>query len=205
MSPDDVLAWLADHSLLVFGTAIAIALIVLWRVGRPRRWFAWLGSGFAVLTIGIAALAMFFFANFSNALTHRVESLSIETRDHAVHRISDYRGKVVVLNYWATWCGPCREEIPALNRVMKAQKSDDVVLLALTDEDFSIVEKFLAKYPIEGTVAKFTAEPPRGRIASMAYAARPTTLILDREGKIQRVLVGARSEKEFEEAIRAAL
>jgi thiol-disulfide isomerase/thioredoxin len=205
MSPDDVLAFLFDNSLPVFGLAIAAALAVMVRVGRPRRWWGWLLDTGAVAAIGVSILGLWFFASIASAMDRRLDSLTVtplgETR---AHRLSDYRGKVVFLNYWATWCGPCRHEIPAINQLTSQWRGRDVVFLAVTDEDTAAVEKFLAKIPIEATVATFRSRAPKGDIETMCYSGRPTTLILDAEGRVRRRFIGARDYQEFNEALTRA-
>lgn len=202
---DHVFALLFDHPVLLLGGFIVAALIAMVVAGRPRRWFAWLLDGVAVVGIVLAGALLFFFSNVANALDHRLESLTFTTAPNGRWEMLDeYRGRPVVVNYWATWCGPCVHEIPALNQAVK-QFGNDVVFLAVTDEDFEIVEKFVKKYPIEAKVARFTSAPPPGKLAAFAYGGRPTTMVLDREGNVKKRLIGARSYEDFEKAIRAAL
>jgi thiol-disulfide isomerase/thioredoxin len=203
---DAVFSWLFDHSTLLFGGIIAGALLTIVLLGRPRRWWKWTLDAVAVIAIVFAALMLYFFASVTSALDGRLATLTFTTPgDARVHRLSDYRGKVVMLNYWATWCPPCRAEIPDLNRVTAQWHGREVVFLALTDEDAAVIEKFTAKYPIRATVARFSSAPPKGAIETMAYGGRPTTLILDREGRVQRRLIGAQSFEEFDKAIRSVM
>jgi thiol-disulfide isomerase/thioredoxin len=96
-------------------------------------------------------------------------------------RMSDERGKVVVLDFWATWCGPCRESEPLLDQVGQLFKSSsDIVFLALnSDDDRTRVPPYLAKEKISGTVAFAD-----GLDALLGVHALPTVLVLDRNGKI---------------------
>lgn len=202
---DRIFSLLFDHPLLILGGFIAVALIALLLAGRPRRWFVWLFDSVLVVGIIIAGTLLFFFTTAARALDHRLESLTFATAPAARWEMLDeYRGKVVVVNYWATWCGPCVHEIPALNRAVQ-EFGDEVVFLAVTDEDFPIVEKFVKKNPIAAKVARFTSAPATGKMAAFAYGARPTTMVIDREGKVTKRMFGARSYEEFERAIRAAL
>src|SRR5947199_6002703 len=63
------------------------------------------------------------------------------------------KGKVVVLEFWATWCAPCIASIPHLNELAERFRNDDVVFIALTDEPRATVEPFLKRRPIKGWVA----------------------------------------------------
>jgi thiol-disulfide isomerase/thioredoxin len=103
-------------------------------------------------------------------------------------RLSDFRGDWVVLNYWATWCAPCREEIPDFSRMYDAH--DDIVVLGLafedTDpEDFVVfLERYPASYPI---LLVDTFNPP----ASLgAPRALPTTFLVNPEGAIVNTWLG---------------
>ena len=65
-----------------------------------------------------------------------------------LYRLSDLKGKYVLLNFWATWCAPCRIEIPMLNSLARDLLADKFVLLAITAEDPGIVKKFLEENPV---------------------------------------------------------
>lgn len=202
MAPDDILGFLFDHSLLVFGIAIAIALAVLVKIGRPRRWWAWLLDFGSVGAIAISVAALWFFTSIAGAMDHRLESLTVTyPGDPTPHKLSEYRGKVVFLNYWATWCGPCRHEIPAINKLVDTYRGSDVVFLAVTDEDFAVIEKFRARFPMNAKVARFTSDPPKSAIEKMCYGGRPTTLVIDRDGSVRKRIIGARDYEDFSEVL----
>jgi uncharacterized protein (TIGR03435 family) len=94
------------------------------------------------------------------------------------------RGKVVILEFWATWCGPCVAAIPHLNELAEKFKDRPVEFIAITAEDEATVEKFLAKRPIKAWVALDT-----NNAMSHAYAvtAIPHTVVLDKNGKIAAI------------------
>lgn len=89
------------------------------------------------------------------------------------------RGKVVVLEFWATWCAPYIAEIPVLNSLASSLDSDKFVFLAVDDEDPPIVERFLKEKPIEGWIGLGTTGESFKRYGVMA---RPTTMIVDGTG-----------------------
>ena len=100
-------------------------------------------------------------------------------------KLSDYRGKVVVINFWATWCPPCRAEIPDLIAAQQRyrEKGVEILGIALDDDGREVVEPFVRDNGITYPVLIGNEEVTRlyGGISSI-----PTTFILDREGAIQR-------------------
>ncbi len=94
------------------------------------------------------------------------------------------RGKVVVLEFWATWCGPCVAAIPHLNELAEEFKDQPVQFIAITAEDEATIEKFLTKRPIKAWVALDT-----NNAMNKAYAVTgiPHTVVLDKEGKIAAI------------------
>jgi len=96
MTPDDVLSFLFDNSLLVFGAAIALAFVVMVRIGRPRRWWGWLLDTGAVAAIAVSVLALWFLTGIASAMDHRLDSLTVTPLGEAqARKLPDYRGKVV--------------------------------------------------------------------------------------------------------------
>jgi len=105
------------------------------------------------------------------------------------HTMRGLRGKVVVINFWASWCPPCREEMPSLTRMYNTLKGKGVVLLAVSiDEDRNALEGFLRKTPLNFPVV----HDSNGRWAA-AYKVYtyPTTFIIDRYGVVRRYLLGS--------------
>jgi len=67
-----------------------------------------------------------------------------------LHRLSDYRGRPVIINFWATWCPPCREEIPSMNRAWRSLRESGIAMLAINvGEDEDTIFVFTADYPAE--------------------------------------------------------
>jgi peroxiredoxin len=104
-------------------------------------------------------------------------------------RLSDLRGKVVVLNFWASWCPPCVEETPALNHLQKYIASRDALVLGVSeDEDPDAYEKFLQEQGINFPTFR---EPSRKVALEYGTAVIPDTYIIDRNGKILRKFYSA--------------
>ena len=106
--------------------------------------------------------------------------------------LDDLKGKVVFINFWATWCTPCRKELPMLNELQK--KSKDVVVLAVNiDKKRSNVESFLKGYSLNIPILL----DPDGRVvASYGARAMPASFILDRDGKVRFVHYGFNEKKD---------
>jgi cytochrome c biogenesis protein CcmG, thiol:disulfide interchange protein DsbE len=104
--------------------------------------------------------------------------------------LSDLRGQVVIINLWASWCGPCRLEMPALKDIYNEYKENDLVILAVnsTSQDSrSALEKFVAEYQLPFTVLLDT----EGTAAQLyQLSALPSTFFIGRDGLIRRVVIG---------------
>ena len=113
--------------------------------------------------------------------------------------LTSYMGKVVVLNFWATWCGPCRAEMGALQRISNDWEDDGLVVLAINEEEPP--EQVQAYIDEEGLT--FTVLLDRFGLVSQDYkvAQLPTTFIIDRQGIIRAHWIGARTEAGFRKGI----
>jgi len=123
--------------------------------------------------------------------------------DGKTMHLSDFRGKAVLLNFWATWCGPCRIEMPWFADLQKQYGAQgfQVVAVALDANADNAVAKFAkevgANYPV--LLGKDSVGDAYG------VDAMPQTFYLDRDGKIVNRVIGLGSKKEMEENIKAAL
>jgi thiol-disulfide isomerase/thioredoxin len=112
-----------------------------------------------------------------------------------LHRLSDYRGKWVIVNFWATWCPPCLEEIPDLVAITESRKDVQVFGVAMEFQDAKQVLQFtegmFVNYPIVLDDRK-TADQI-GKVAGL-----PTTFIYDRQGKLAVRHVGKITRKQIE-------
>jgi peroxiredoxin len=117
--------------------------------------------------------------------------------------LADYRGKVVLLEFWATWCPPCRASVPGIEKIHKAYKDKGLVVLAvsLDQGDWKSVKAFMKDYGITYTVLKGTDE-----VASRYHVRTiPRLLILDKEGKIVKRYLGFGADEDLEKDIKAIL
>jgi thiol-disulfide isomerase/thioredoxin len=109
-------------------------------------------------------------------------------------KLSDYRGQVVLLNFWASWCPPCRMETPGLVRVAQEYSGKGVAFAGVAmDDDMAPVRKFVDSYHVPYPVLV----PPPGDSFASRVESLPTTLLIDREGRIAKAYNGAESERVF--------
>lgn len=116
--------------------------------------------------------------------------------DDSKKNISDYKGKVVLLNYWATWCAPCIKEMPELNRLQSKYQDQGLIVIALSDEDKERLIKFANKKPFIATAA-YSKEFNWADIQS----ERPMTFLINREGVIVDYFTGGYDFTFFESKI----
>ncbi len=125
-----------------------------------------------------------------------------DANGQTVH-LSDYRGKVVLLDFWATWCGPCKVEIPWFQEFERQNKDKGfaVVGVAMDDEGWEAVKPFAQERGINYrlVLGNDAVEDQYG------VEAMPTTLLIDRHGNIASVHVGLTGKNEFEDGIQELL
>jgi len=113
--------------------------------------------------------------------------------------LSDYLGQWVVVNYWATWCAPCRKEIPELSAMHDARDDITVLGLAYEDTEIAVFEDFLLEYPASYPMAIADVfDPPQ---ALGAPRALPTTFIVDPQGELVQTIIGPVTREQLEQAI----
>jgi cytochrome c biogenesis protein CcmG/thiol:disulfide interchange protein DsbE len=115
---------------------------------------------------------------------------ALETAEGKTIRLSELRGQPVVLNIWASWCGPCRAEMPALQRVYQAYQAQGLEILGLNStaqDDRQLAQAFVAEQGLTFPIL-FDTQGEATRL--YAVRALPTTYFIDAQGVIQEVVTG---------------
>jgi thiol-disulfide isomerase/thioredoxin len=115
-------------------------------------------------------------------------ALALQDLKGRLHRLEDYRGKVVLVNFWATWCEPCRDEMPSIERLRRSLEGEPFVVLAVNlAEPASRIERFLA-----GTPVGFPVLLDRDTQTARSWNARilPATYLVDAAGRVRYLHLG---------------
>jgi cytochrome c biogenesis protein CcmG/thiol:disulfide interchange protein DsbE len=129
---------------------------------------------------------------------------TLKDADGRAVRLSDYRGKVVLLDFWATWCGPCAEEIPWFINLERKQKDHGFAVLGVSmdDDGWNAVKPFASQMGMNYRVLMGNDE------TAQLYGgvdALPTTFLIDREGRIAAVHVGLADRRDIEDGVERLL
>jgi peroxiredoxin len=119
-------------------------------------------------------------------------------------KLSRYRGKAVLLNFWATWCAPCKIEMPWFEDLYKQYKPQglEIVGVSMDDGGKEEVERFVKEMKVNYTILQ-GSEKVADNYGGVQFL--PETFIIDRNGKIVKTLFGIHSESDFEDGIKQAL
>ena len=103
-----------------------------------------------------------------------------------------YRGKVVYLDFWASWCGPCRQSLPMLNELRKELRSSGFEVVAVNlDEDVADAKAFLKQFPVSYPILL----DPKGKVPQKyELPGMPTSFLIDRRGKVRNVHIGFKKQ-----------
>jgi peroxiredoxin len=119
------------------------------------------------------------------------EDFTLKTSNGPSFRLSDHRGKTVILNFWATWCPPCRDEMPSLERLYRQHKDQGLVLVAVSlDAD----PKLVPPYVKESNLTFAVALDPKAEVANKyGVRALPASFVVDRAGTMTALALGPRT------------
>ena len=148
--------------------------------------------GLVVVAVIVAVVVVFTRQHEYIAVKQGSEApdFSLPDLDGKMHRLSDYRGKVVFLNFWATWCEPCKEEMPSMEALHRRLSDKPFVILAVSvDKERKDIEKFLEEYNITFLILHDRS----GKIKELYKTTGvPETFIIDQNGIIAEKVWGPR-------------
>jgi cytochrome c biogenesis protein CcmG/thiol:disulfide interchange protein DsbE len=122
-----------------------------------------------------------------------------DTRGRLV-RLGDYKGKVLLINFWATWCAPCQAEMPSLVELQKENRSRGLQIVGVTyppqhrNSVLRVTRKFRLNYPVLFGTRSMTAAYHIGGVL-------PVTIVIDRDGKIRERILGTVDPEDFSEKV----
>ena len=157
----------------------------------------WLLTTLLVGAAGAASAAVQLLANAPDFTLRSVGGANV--------RLAEQRGQVVLVNFWATWCGPCLQEMPHLNRLHDRYRASGFVLLGVNiDDDPRAATALAIKLGLRFPVLLDT-DKKVSRVYDMS--AMPATLLIDRDGRVRHIHRGYRDgvEKTYEEQVRSLL
>jgi cytochrome c biogenesis protein CcmG/thiol:disulfide interchange protein DsbE len=117
-------------------------------------------------------------------------------------RLADYKGKVVLVNVWATWCEPCRSEMPQLDKLYQSRKASGFVVLGISDETIEKQQAFLSQVPVTYPLLTTTPGVP---VFYREIAKYPAIFLVDRAGRLQPAPKQSQGFEKLEEAVVALL
>ncbi len=176
----------------------------------PQNRTEWMGLGNDLLTLAMAfGLLYLLNARFSKPLDAVLSQQQkpfptltyLGLPDRTAGTVADLKGKAVILNIWATWCGPCRLEMPGLDDVQKEYGPKGLQVLALSDEDPAVVESFIKEHPHAFRTGVITSGNPMIK----SLDTRPVSILIGKNGEIRDVVAGAREHRFFSKWAEQAL
>ena len=138
-----------------------------------------------VLTVIFSAV-VFSFPVIAGEIAGEAPDFTLQSREGGQVSLSELRGDVVMINFWATWCPPCVAELPEIQSAYD-KHGEDVVFLLITDQQAATVDAFMDKHGYRLPVTYSRSAPPE----IFSHRSIPTTYILSKEGKIVSRKTGA--------------
>jgi thiol-disulfide isomerase/thioredoxin len=140
----------------------------------------------------------------ATAQTTRAPTLVLRDTNGRLFRLSDYRGKVVLVNFWATWCPPCRAEIPELIEWQREYRNRGLQVIGVTypPQKLSEVRRFVSRAKVNYPVALGTKQM---KLRFTESQTLPLTIVVSKDGMIQDIIDGILLPEEFEQKIKPLL
>jgi thiol-disulfide isomerase/thioredoxin len=142
----------------------------------------------------------------ASVLAQKVKAPQLELRDinGRIVRLSNYQGKVVLINFWATWCPPCRAEMPDLVRLQREHASQGLQIIGITypPESRDRVRRFARSLKVNYPIVLGTRQI---KAQFSSDETLPLTVVIDRDGRVSEIIGGILLREEFDEKIKPLL
>ena len=180
------------QNLLIVALALASASVGLvasrWMQPTPRN--VAVEKGIATLNVG-----------------DRRDDTSLPDRNGKPTSLAQWNGKLLLLNFWASWCGPCREEMPLLDSIHQRHAAKGLEVIGIASEDAEAAKGFLAQFPVSYPI--LVNDPALGPVWSIRYgntrSVLPYSVLIDRDGRIVAQRIGNFDEAKIEEWLKPYL
>jgi len=168
-------------------------LVTLALAINDRRWQTLSRSAKVGLTIAVLSLGLAW-KPVSDGITRSKQSRNMAMRDVAAppfdtvdilgktQRLRDHKGEVVLVNIWATWCEPCRNEMPRLDRLYQERKPQGFIVFGLSDESVEVQRRFWEQVPVSYPLLTLKGDVPS---LYREIARYPAIFLIDRQGRLQ--------------------
>lgn len=155
---------------------------------------------------GIVFAALMITVSPANVLRQEAKAPQFELRDinGRIVRLSSYRGKVVLINFWATWCPPCRVEMPDLIRLQREHGKEGLQIIGITypPERKARVKRFARSLNVNYPIILGTHQL---KASFSSEETLPLTIVIDRDGRVSDIISGILLREEFDEKIKPLL
>jgi len=172
------------------------------------------GTGYLAVMLGLGFAIYYYVLNPNSTLnkpsneysalsTKALFATSLPNENGIAHALSQYKGKIIVLNFWATWCPPCREEMPELSQLHTENQSKNVVVLGIAIDEIGLVKEFTRDTPVSYPL--FAAEDVGMALGSDLgndKGVLPYTVIIDTNGNVVKTYFGRINKALLETALR---
>lgn len=202
LAPGQSRSFKIDFSILTDQKQVGVAANQIAKIWAGRRTRIETGPqvGMNATLKDIVAAARTWGPSFTNWYGKPAPELMLTDINGKTHKLSDYRGKDVMVVLWATWCGPCRVEIPHLIELRKSVSEDKLAILAISNENPGLVKRFAEQTQMNYTILldRGTMPPPYSSVTGI-----PSSFFIDPEGKIKLATTGLLSLEEIKAILQA--
>ena len=184
--------WLFRLSMAALAMTVPF-FVTLWLAMRDLRRGALSRSAKVGLAVALLSLGLVWFPA-RDAVRRTKQSRNMAMRDVSAplfdtvdlagnsQRLADHKGDVVLVNIWATWCAPCRAEMPRLDRMYRERKQQGFIVVGLSDEDPALQRKFVQEVPVTYPLLTLQGQVPN---LYRDIARYPAIFLIDRQGRLQ--------------------